>query len=121
MTERSGFWDGAIGDGGPYAMADMHDWFFRMLLNGTGDRGVLKWWLNALEVSGSASPVTIATGAAIIYGLFYESDAATTVSIPTIVLSLPLSPKTRTWLRFGLNRSPSPGPVRGWRPVQTKP
>jgi hypothetical protein len=64
-------------------MADMHDWFFRMLLNGTSDRGVLKWWLNALEVSGTSSPVSIATGAAIIYGLFYESDTATTVSIPT--------------------------------------
>lgn len=83
MTERSGFWDGSVGDGGPYAMADMHDWFFRMLLNGTGDRGVLKWWLNALEVSGTGSPVTVDTGAAIVYGLFYENDAAASVSIPT--------------------------------------
>ena len=83
MTQRSGFWDGIIGDGGPYAMADIHDWFFRMVLNGTGNRGPLKWWLNGLEVSGTSSPVSIATGAAIVYGLFYESDAATTVNIPT--------------------------------------
>jgi hypothetical protein len=83
MTERSLFWDGAAGDGGPYSSSNVHDQFFRSVLNGTGDQGVLGGWLNELEVSGTTSPLTVATGAAIVYGLFYENDTATTVSIPT--------------------------------------
>jgi hypothetical protein len=36
-----------------------------------------------LAVSGSITPVTVATGAAIIYGLFYENTTAVSVSIST--------------------------------------
>lgn len=84
MTERSLFWDGIVlGDCGPYSTSHVHDRFFRALLNGTGDQGVLRGWLNELEVTGTSSPVSVATGAAIVYGLFYENDAAATQSIPT--------------------------------------
>ena len=84
MTERSMFWDGiAVGDCGPYTTLHMQDRFFRMLLNGTGDRGVLRNWLDELEVSGAASPVTVATGGAIVYGGFFASDVAASVNIPT--------------------------------------
>lgn len=83
MAQRSGLWDGQVGDGGPYATADLHDWFLRMVLNGTGNRGPLQWWLNGLAVSGTASPVTVATGAAIVYGGFYELPSPVGVSIPT--------------------------------------
>lgn len=84
MTERSMFWDGEIlGDCGPYTTAHVQDRFFRMLLNGTGNRGVLPQWRNALEVSGIVSPVSVATGGAIVYGGFFDSNTAVSVSIPT--------------------------------------
>lgn len=83
MTQRSLFWDGIVGDGGPYTQQHLHDYFFRVLLNGTGNRGVLRLWENELLVSGVSSPVNVATGAAIVYGGFYETDEAVTVNIPT--------------------------------------
>jgi len=91
MTERSLFWDGiATGDCGPYTQAHLMDRFFRALLNGTGNRGVLKGWGNELLVSGTASPLTVDTGGAIVYGLFQNIDNPVSVSIPT-----PTSGKSR--------------------------
>ena len=84
MTEISRFWDGvALGDCGPYSTANLHGEFFRSILNGTGDRGPLFGWLNGLEVTGASSPLTVDTGAAIIYGLFYENTEAVSVSVST--------------------------------------
>jgi len=102
MSEDSYFWDGnaVLGDDGPYATSDVQDVFFRMLLNGTGNRGPLKGWLNELEVSGTASPVTVATGAAIVYGGFFHSDQAAGVNIPTPAAGLSrydLVVVQRTW------------------------
>lgn len=83
MAQTSMFWDGVAGDGGPYTQSHMMDTFFRALLNGTGNRGVLRGWLNELAVTGASSPVSVDTGAAIVYGMFYENDAGVTVNIPT--------------------------------------
>jgi len=50
------------------------------------EEGILKGHLNNLAVSavgGTASPVTIATGAAMVKGFFYVNDAAGTKNIPT--------------------------------------
>lgn len=81
MTERSMLWDGAtLGDCGPYSNDELMDIFFRAILNGTDNRGVLKGWLNGLEVTGvGAASVSVASGGAIVYGLFYESDGVVTV------------------------------------------
>jgi len=67
----------------PYVVSPWVDIVMRMLLNGTGNRGVLLGWLNDLEVTGAASPVSVNTGGAVIYGLCYENDAAVTVDVPT--------------------------------------
>lgn len=83
MAQKSMFWDGAAGDGGSYSQSDMMDTFFRAILNGTGNRGVLPGHLNELVVTGTSSPLSVNTGAAILYGMFYENDAAVTVNIPT--------------------------------------
>lgn len=84
MTQRSLFWDtSGLGDGGPYTQSHLQDQFFRCLAGNTGDRVVVRGWRNELEVSGSASPVTVAAGGAMVYGMFYDSDAASSVSIPT--------------------------------------
>jgi hypothetical protein len=88
MAEHSLFWDGtALGDCGPYTQADMMDRLYRAVLNGTGNRGVLYGWLNNLVVTGTLSPVSMATGGAIVYGMFYEADAPVTVSVPTPTVS----------------------------------
>lgn len=89
MTERSLFWDGAVlGDCGPYVSAQFHDQMLRSVTGCTGDRGVLLGWLDSLLVTGASSPVSIATGAAVVYGTFFESDAAETVSIDTPLAGL---------------------------------
>ena len=99
MGQRSFFWNGvtvgdantwcvATADGVGYHMSNATvvspwvDIVMRMLLNGTGNRGVLLGWLNALAVTGATSPVSVNTGGAVIYGLCYENDAAVTVTIP---------------------------------------
>jgi len=84
MTQRSLFWEGtAVGDSGPYTQVDLMDRFFRALFNTTGDRGILKNWNNDLAVTGNSSPVSVDTGSAFVYGMFYENSEAVTVSVPT--------------------------------------
>lgn len=84
MAERSMFWNGAVtGDCGPYSSQQFMDYFWRVITNGTGNRGVLMNWLNELEVTdGGANTATVATGASINYGLFYENDTAVNVNVP---------------------------------------
>lgn len=86
MTERSMFWEGTVlGDCGPYTQTHLMDQFTRAITNGTGNRGVLFGWLNELEVTSSTNttPVSVASGAAIVYGMFYHNDSSVSVSIPT--------------------------------------
>ena len=84
MTERSRFWDGTtIGDAVSITMSEFMDRFWRAVLNGTGNEGVLNNWLNELEVTdGGGLNASVDTGAAVLYGLFYENDAAATVVLP---------------------------------------
>ena len=96
MTEKSFFWNGtSLGDAATWtpakgyhmANADYEspwvDIMMRAILNGTDNRGVLLGWLNELEVTGVASPLSVNTGAAIVYGLYYENDAALNVTVGT--------------------------------------
>ena len=84
MAEESYFWDGTIGDASlaPYDDGELMGVFFRALLNGTGDQGVLRGWLNELEVTdGGVDTATVLTGGAVIYGYWYETDANVNVNI----------------------------------------
>lgn len=82
MTQRSLFWDGIVlGDSGPYASVNLHDQMLRSITGCTGNKGVLLNWLNGLEVTGGASPVNVASGAALVYGTFFESDSAVSVLV----------------------------------------
>lgn len=84
MTERSRFWDGtAVGDAVAVGQAHLHDQFFRCVAGNTGDRSVVRGWRNELEVSGTSSPISVASGGGVVYGMFFDSDAAVAVSIPT--------------------------------------
>lgn len=87
MAELSLFWDGStLGDCGPYADEDIMDTYFRAITNSTPgaalDQGVLVGWANEFDYSFAANTVIVDTGAAMIYGLFYENDAALNVNIP---------------------------------------
>ena len=83
MAEVSYFWDGATGDGTNYDDSILMDTVFRAILAGTGNEGVLKGWLNELEPTDAGGlNVDVDTGGAIVYGLFYESDAVETIAMP---------------------------------------
>jgi len=83
MAETSYLWDNpGTGDSpaGGYGHDELMSEIFRMLLNGTGNQGVLRGWLNELEVTdGGGLNADIATGGAIVYGTFFESNAAETI------------------------------------------
>lgn len=100
MTQRSMFWNGvgtgdanlltettADGTGyhlsSPDVVSPFVDQFLRTILNGDENRGPLKNWLNGLEVTGTGTPISVNTGAAVVYGLPYFNTAAVPVSIPT--------------------------------------
>lgn len=86
MAELSGLWDtSGTGDGSVsgYTEANVAQ-FLRALTSRTANLGgVCPDYQNELAVSGVATPVTVATGAALAYGFFYYNDASLTVAIST--------------------------------------
>lgn len=90
MTEKSLFWvtnDTGDGPAAGYTAADFYNFMRRLLIPGKETvQGVLRGVRNELVVSGSSSPVSVAPGAAIVYGLFYENSSALNlaVGIPVI-------------------------------------
>jgi len=89
MTERSRFWDGtSVGDA--YEAGYDAKTEFSKVLNSisaaaavSNRGGVLRDELNELAVSGTSSPITIATGRAVVYGTWYENDSALTKTVST--------------------------------------
>jgi len=91
MAQDSILWTtNGTGDGaaGGYTQAEAIRWQRTSWISsaGTATEGVKKNYLNELQVTasgGSASPVTIDTGAAFVYGFDYVNTAAGTLNIPT--------------------------------------
>lgn len=90
MTERSRFWDGvAVGDAteAPYDASTEFAAVLRSICGANGVAtnlgGVFDNELNELAVSGASSPLSVASGRALAYGNWYESDAAVSVVVPT--------------------------------------
>lgn len=85
MAENSLLWtsDGT-GDGGTagYTSAEMIN-IFRAFTQADNLGAVLPDYLNELEITGSSSPVSFDTGAAIVYGFPYYNDASGTLAVPT--------------------------------------
>lgn len=85
-NERSQFWDtaAALGDGtDTYAAVQWRD-MARSLWTPDSytSAGVLALG-NELEVSGSASPLSVAAGAAVVQGIYYQNTTPLSVVIPT--------------------------------------
>ena len=90
MTESSLFWTtGALGDGAtPYSQDQLTAWLRRSMAHDPAAEGVLAGYANMLAVTGGSGKVTVATGAALVYGFPYENTGAVDVTIPTPVTSL---------------------------------
>lgn len=83
MAEWSLPWGGTVlGDAGPYTDDDWTDIWRKSRTQYRAWRGVLRLYANELAVSGVASPISVATGAAFVDGKYYENDAALAVAVP---------------------------------------
>jgi len=95
MAELSAPWNGiTIGDAATLGAIDAPtEWAeLQNSIGGGGGittnlGGVFRYELNELEVSGTVSPVSVATGRALVHGTWYEADAAVSVAIPTPAVS----------------------------------
>lgn len=87
-AERSQFWattGTGDGTGSGYTADNMFE-VWRALLagrNSTNLSGVVPDYLNKLAVSGASSPLAVATGAAVVYGVPYFNSADVSIAIPT--------------------------------------
>jgi hypothetical protein len=84
MTESSRYWNtNNVGDG-PTAGFD-RDAVAGWLRNiwARGGSGVLRGVLNELAATGTASPIAVNTGAAIVYGLYYWNTASVNLTVTT--------------------------------------
>lgn len=87
MAETSAFWTtNGTGDGPSdgYTATDFYDFVRRLLITDQeASQGVLKGVLNELAVSGSSSPLSVASGSAIAYGFFYQNSASLNLTVTT--------------------------------------
>lgn len=84
MTERSRPWSGTVtGDAGPYSDDQWTD-VWKQWAPVIASQGVFQDQLNVLDLSSvAATPVSVASGRALVNGIWYESDAAESIAIPT--------------------------------------
>jgi hypothetical protein len=79
MAESSHFWDGSN-----YASSLLAMMFGDMLAPGqAASAGVLKGVGNHLAVTGSASPIAVNTGAALVNGRYYKNTASVNINVST--------------------------------------
>lgn len=90
MAEYSMYWGGTVtGDASlaPYSDDEFSDNWRILFQQDRAVDGHIQTYLNKLVVTGAASPVTVATGSALVDGKMYVNDAPTTVVIPTPAVS----------------------------------
>jgi hypothetical protein len=87
MAEKSLFWTtNGTGDGtsGGYTATEFYDFVRRLLITDQeATQGVLKNVLNELVVSGSSSPLAVASGCAIAHGFYYENSSSLNLTVTT--------------------------------------
>lgn len=87
MTEISRFWDGHITGDASVAPYDAATEFSRVLASlaggGSGNMGgVFPGEGSELEVTGTGTPLSVAAGAALVYGTWYQNSAAYSLACP---------------------------------------
>lgn len=87
MAERSQFWDtaGAVGDGADtYGAVQLREMLRAIWTpGGAAAEGVLAGYGGGLAVSGAASPLSVATGCAMVGGIYYQNTASVSIAVPT--------------------------------------
>jgi hypothetical protein len=89
MTQKALFFytDGFTGDvndgAAPYTESEFRDYNRAVLAGNEADAGVLSGVDNELAVSGSSSPLAVATGRAQVYGFHYFNDATVNPTVTT--------------------------------------
>lgn len=85
MAESSIFWPtGTTGDGAsPYTDTQLFAWLRRTFTKNPAAEAVLRGYANELQVTAGSGKVTVGTGAAYVYGIPYENNAALDIAIPT--------------------------------------
>jgi hypothetical protein len=86
--ETSLFWtSNGTGDGGTagYTQAQWVGWLRRMFQGDRTTQGYISGYRDGLAVTGSASPLNVGAGAAMVDGFPYELTAGTTIAVPTPV------------------------------------
>jgi hypothetical protein len=87
MAESSRFWTtNATGDGpvGGYTQQQFYDFMRKVFITDQeATRGVVFGEQGALACTGTASPIAVAAGSAIVYGFFYESTASVNLTVTT--------------------------------------
>ena len=85
MAQKSLFWTtGTTGDGtSPYTQSDLFTWLRHSFTQDPATEAVHLGWGGALAVSVAGTTLTIATGAALVNGIPFESDAPVNLSVPT--------------------------------------
>jgi hypothetical protein len=91
MAEQSGFWTTSGTGDGPatgYTMNDWRDFLNRVFAPGQEANGaVIKAAGNELAVAGSATPISVATGQAIVNGFWYENNTSLNLAITSPVVN----------------------------------
>ena len=86
MAEISLPWGGtSTGDKGPYTSTQWADVWATLFTVDQTTQGIVPWYGGKLTVTGTTSNATVASGAAIVHGSFYKSDANTIINIPSAV------------------------------------
>jgi hypothetical protein len=87
MAESSRFWvTNATGDGpgGGYTQQQFYDFMRKVFLTDQeATRGVVFGEQGALACTGTASPIAVSAGSAIVYGFFYENTASVNLTVTT--------------------------------------
>lgn len=86
MAERSQFWDTTgVGDGADtYGAPQLRDMLRAVWTPaGAASEGVLAGYGGGLAVSGAATPVSVASGCALISGIYYQNTTAVSLAVPT--------------------------------------
>ena len=87
MAEDSILWTtNGTGDGEVtgYTQSELIRWMRQSFINDPTNEGVCKNWQNELEVAGVATPITVDTGAAYVYGFpYWNLIAAVNVAVPS--------------------------------------
>jgi hypothetical protein len=74
---------GGTGDCGPYTADAFSNWYEKLFCSDSTNECVIPNIGNELAVTGTATPVSINTGSALVNGKFYNNSAASTLTIST--------------------------------------